>query len=575
MRIVWPLYVALLLLPLAAPFAFAAESESTPTIQDLLEKKDTAEPVSPDMAGPSDEFNRGTPLSTLMGLRQALQDGDYQRAVNYLDMRYLPADVERLGASALAQKLRIIAEHAIWIDLDTLSNEPSGHTNDGLPANRDRITQVKTPAGPVDIWLQRVRGEDGDFIWKLSNQTVARIPELYVYFGYGPLGDKLSSLFPEYKLLGVYLWQWAVFVPMIVVCYLFAWLVTLPINLILRRRETARSTRRQRFVAGPLRLLIAVLLARAVFDSIDPTLEARALMEAKTLLILALAWTLMGAVDLLLGRLVDRMDHSRQDQVTLLLRPTTRGIKVIILLLAILVWLDNLGFKITTLLAGLGVTSVAVALAAQKPLENLFGAITLYASRPVRVGDFCRFGDKLGTVEEIGLRSTLLRTLDHTLLNIPNSSFANVEVENFSQREKILYRSKLRLRLETTPDQIRFVLVEIRKLLYAHPMVLADPARVRFCELGEHSLNLDVFAYVNTNDYNQYLGVAEDLNLRILDIITNSGAQLAVPARMLYVEKGRGVDEVRTQEAEAQVNAWRAERSLYLPEFPEEKTGRA
>jgi MscS family membrane protein len=225
------------------------------------------------------------------------------------------------------------------------------------------------------------------------------------------------------------------------------------------RRGTARSARRQRFVTGPLRFLIAVLLARASFDSLDPTLEARALFEAQTLLILALAWTLLGAVELLFGRPGDRMRRSGQEQATLLLRPTLRGVKVIVLLLAVFVWLDNPGFKITTLLAGLGVTSIAVALAAQKPLENLLGAITLYASQPVRVGEFCRFGDKLGTVEEIGLRSTLLRTPERTLLNIPNASFANVEVENFTQRDKVLYRSTLRLRIETTPDQIRFILV--------------------------------------------------------------------------------------------------------------------
>lgn len=567
----WPHYVALLLLPLLAQIALAVESVSVPSIKDMMEQEEV-ERSSPELEEIADKFHRGTPRSAVLGLRQALQAGDYQRAVNYLDMRYLPGGVERHDAPALAHKLRIIAERAVWIDPDTLSIEQTGHTDDGLPMNRDRFTQVETPAGPVDIWLQRVPREDGILIWKISNQTVARIPELYGYFGYGPLGDKLSSMLPEYKLFGLYLWQWVVLIPMMAVCYLIAWIVTLPINLVLRRRNTARSTRQQRFVAGPIRLLIAVLLARALFDDIiDPTLEARAIFDAETVLILVLAWTLMGTVELVLGRLGDHMHRNGQEQGTLLLRPATRGIKVIILLLAIFIWLDNLGFKITTLLAGLGVTSIAIALAAQKPLENLLGAITLYASQPVRVGEFCRFGNKLGTVEEIGLRATLVRTLDRTLLNIPNASFANAQVENFTQRDKILYRSMLRLRIETTPDQIRFVLVEIRELLYAHPMVLPDPARVRFSELGEHSLNLDVFAYVKTNDYGQYLGVAEDLNLRILDIITKSGSRLAVPARTLYVEKGRGIDEARTREAEEQVNAWRAQHSLYLPEFPEEK----
>jgi MscS family membrane protein len=150
-----------------------------------------------------------------------------------------------------------------------------------------------------------------------------------------------------------------------------------------------------------------------------------------------------------------------------------------------LVWLNNVGFNVTTLMAGLGIGGLAVALAAQKPLENLIGAITLYTSRPVRVGDFCRFGDKIGTVEEVGLRATKVRTLDRTLVNIPNAEFVHLHLDNFTKREKIWYHPRISLRYETTPDQVRYILVEVRKVLYAHPKVLSDPARIRFVGFGE------------------------------------------------------------------------------------------
>jgi MscS family membrane protein len=211
-----------------------------------------------------------------------------------------------------------------------------------------------------------------------------------------------------------------------------------------------------------------------------------------------------------------------------------------------------------------------VALAAQKPLENLIGGITLYTSQPVRVGDFCRFGDTLGTVEEIGLRATKVRTLDRTVVHIANAEFVNLQLNNFGQRDRIWYHPRIRLGYATTPDQLRYILVEIRKMLYAHPKVLADPARIRFTEFGVYSLDLDVFAYVGVSDYNEFLEIAEDLNLRIIDIVAEAGSSFALPSQTTYLERGAKRDEQRVQAAEAAVEAWRAQQALYLPRFPEE-----
>jgi MscS family membrane protein len=226
---------------------------------------------------------------------------------------------------------------------------------------------------------------------------------------------------------------------------------------------------------------------------------------------------------------------------------------------------------VTTLLAGLGVGGLALALAAQRPIENMIGGITLYMSRPVRVGDFCRFGDTIGRVEEIGLRATRVRTLDRTVVNVPNADFVRLHLENFAERERIWYHPRIRLRYETTPDQIRFILVEVRKLLYAHPKVLADSARIRFTEFGEHSLDLDIFAYIDVRQYPKFLEVAEDLNLRIMDIIAKSGSTLAVPSQTTYLERGKGLNEELARKAEAQVKKWRKKDELYLPSFPKEK----
>jgi MscS family membrane protein len=288
-------------------------------------------------------------------------------------------------------------------------------------------------------------------------------------------------------------------------------------------------------------------------------------------LIIGLVWTGIWVVDFALVRLTERMERQGKSSVGLLLRPLGTAMKTILVIMATLVWLDNLGFKVTTLLAGLGIGGLAVALALQRPIENLISAITLYASQPVAVGDFCRFGDKIGTVEEIGMRATKVRTLDHTLVNVPNVEFAHLQLENFSKRKKIWYHPQIRLRYGTTPDQVRYILVEIRKLLYSHPKVLSDPARIRFEGLGPSSLNLEIFAYVNVTDYGEFLDVAEDLNLRIMEIVANAGAAFALPSQTLYVERGKGPDEQLGHAAEEQVQEWREQQALYLPNFPPEK----
>ena len=200
-----------------------------------------------------------------------------------------------------------------------------------------------------------------------------------------------------------------------------------------------------------------------------------------------------------------------------------------VLLGAVLIWLDNIGFNITTLLAGLGIGGIAVALALQKPLEDLFGAVSLYTQQAVRVNDFCRFGDKVGTVEEIGLRTTRIRTPEDTVVSLPNARFASEYIENISARQKIRYYAMVRLRLDTTPVQLAEILEQTRALLASHPSLVPDSDRARFKELGEYALVIEVQMYVATTDYLEYLRVGEELNLGIVGVVAAAGARFSIP----------------------------------------------
>jgi len=147
----------------------------------------------------------------------------------------------------------------------------------------------------------------------------------------------------------------------------------------------------------------------------------------------------------------------------------------------------------------------------------------------VLVGDVCRFGDRVGTVMHIGLRSTRIRTPDRTIICVPNSQFSAMALENISSRDKIWFHPKLHLRRDTTTDQLQQVLASIGKILAETPKVEAGKIPVRFIDVGDYSLNLEVDAYVATADYNDFLVIQQDILIRMLQAVERSGTALAVP----------------------------------------------
>ncbi len=218
------------------------------------------EPKKVKSLGPADEFNRGVPRSSLKGYLKAARDGDFERAAKYLDFRYLPDRIDASQRSQLARQLKIALDKVIWFDLDLVSAEPDGSSNDGLPADRDNIGQVKTPEKAVDILMQRVTRSDGVLIWKISNQTVAEIPHLYEYYGYGPFEESLSKIFPDAQFLGWQLWQWALWLLNLVLTFVLAFIITWIVNLFVSRKDTAMRRQIKKFVAWPVRFLLWLLL---------------------------------------------------------------------------------------------------------------------------------------------------------------------------------------------------------------------------------------------------------------------------------------------------------------------------
>jgi len=257
-----------------------------------------------------------------------------------------------------------------------------------------------------------------------------------------------------------------------------------------------------------------------------------------------------------------------------LLRLAARVVGTIAVIAIIFYVSSQLGAPLYGIVAGLGVAGIAIALAAQNTIEHFIGSLNLFADRPVRVGDFCRYGEdptpdwkRIGFVESIGLRSTRIRGMDSSVTTIPNGDFSKMHLVNYSLRNRMLLSTVLGLRHETTDDQLRFVLASLRNMLLAHPRVVDEEPKVRFSGFGDFALNVDVRVNIDTTELTEFRAVREDIYLRVMNIVKEAGTGFAFPSRTVYHSRDAGIDADRQQAAEAQVRAWCAAHELPFPNF--------
>ncbi len=198
-------------------------------------------------------------------------------------------------------------------------------------------------------------------------------------------------------------------------------------------------------------------------------------------------------------------------------------------------------------------------------------AFRFWPTEAIHVGDVCRFGTTIGTVEDIGLRSTRVRTQERIDLSIPNGALATMNLENLSRRDKFLLQQTLGLRKrdQPRPAHVRSRgLAEIRQLLYSHPKIEAETARIRFVGFGASSLDMELFCYVKTIDGVEFNAIREDVLLRIMEVVDNSGTSFASPSSNVYLARDPGLNVKKSEAAEKVVAEWREEKELPFPDFP-------
>jgi MscS family membrane protein len=292
-----------------------------------------------------------------------------------------------------------------------------------------------------------------------------------------------------------------------------------------------------RRLSGAIRLIVLAAAIRWFVATSDLPLVERQFWWAISVLFMigAATWLLLHVNASLERYLRNRLQSSGRTDIASLVRVARWFADGFVILLGVLVVVRRLGGDPTAALAGLGIGGIAVALAAQKTLENVIGGLSLIFDRAVCVGDFLKVGDALGTVDSIGLRSTRIRTLDRTILSVPNGQIANVSIETISARDMYWFRHVIGLRYETTPRQIRAVVAGIVRQFAGHPGVDPASVRARFLRFGPSSLDIEVVAYIVARDWAHFLQIQEALLLGVMEIVEQAGTAIALPSQTLHV----------------------------------------
>jgi MscS family membrane protein len=488
---------------------------------------------APAGAASDDPLGRSTPRGTVVGFIRAANRGNYEQAASYLDTKQRGELAEDL-----AQQLQTVLDRGTSIELNKLSSRPEGSQANIQNPNRELVGVATTSSGKLQIWLDRVQRGDNPPIWLFSPETLRLVPERSEDFDNAPeIEEHLPSWLKTKPLLSLPLWRWGfglLSLPLIVVLgsLVDRFLKTFLTDRILGGVGIAQTPS----VVAPLRLILFGIWC-LLNGSLSYTLLGRNFWHSlgKVVIVFGVTWLSMRVVgivsDLALARLKRNQSSDKIAMAALLGRLSQIGV----LTAGILTVMYLAGVNLAAALAGLGIGGLAVAFAAQKTLENLFGGFMIISDRPVRIGDMCKIGDVTGSVVDIGLRSTRIRTQDRTIVTIPNGQLATMNLENYTLRDKFWFHPTIALRHQTTVEQMQEVLRRIREMLDKHAHVEPETVRVRFVSIGTASQDVEVFAYVFAAAYAEFLGIQEDLLLQILEMVESAGTGLALPIRITHV----------------------------------------
>lgn len=519
----------------------------------------TAATPSEQSSIPPDPLKRETPRGCILGFIKAAGEERYDLAVQYFQPpsgRHHPSQEDE---QEIASQLFTVLSVKFGGPLDFVSSSPLGRLDDGLPPDQERIGGIYGLSEDFPIDLIRTENDQGQKLWYISRKTLDKVPEVYEQLEYPALEKKIPSVLVENRFLAMPVWQWLALCLFVPIALLLARVLTFLAQSALRwkakqRDETLRPA--QPFLKpDPITLAVAIFLHYRFVAYIGTSILYRLYYRRIVLVLFAIAfyWILTRitrAISKRIGLSLGNRGMFAERSIVSLIRRFT---EIVIFLFVILIVLRSLGVDVTPALAGVGIGGLALGLGAQKTFENVFGGVSILFDKAVVVGDVCKVNNQTGTVEDIGLRSTRLRTAERTVLSIPNGIMASTTLENLRFRDKFLCQQVIRLRYDLSPDHTRYVLEEIRDLLLENPKVEDATSRVRFVRFAEYAIEVEIFCYILESEFNAYLKTQEALLFSIMEAVDRAGAVVALPTQTTFVTQDSWIDPEKAKAAKAAV----------------------
>lgn len=493
-----------------------------------------------------------SPRASLLRFLTLARDADFESAAAYLE---IPA-ARKAEAAELARRLKLVIDRHVWFDLETVSARPGGNPDDGLPWGHDQLAELPSPEGGLDPLRLVRRGPEGAR-WIFPKTVVQRIDAWYEDLDNRWLLEHLPTALLRPGPQDLMWWQW-IALPVLMLLALLASRLVSRVTLALASRAAA-MTRTEwddavlARIGGPFTFALTLGTTWLVLPWLALYAPAEAFVHRglRGGLFVVFFWTLQRMIDVV-RQVISASPWGREHPASRSLLPLGARVgKVVLFAIAIVALLSEMGYPVTSLVAGLGIGGLAIALAAQKTVENLFGAFSIGADQPFREGDLVRIEDFIATVEYIGLRSTRFRTADRTLISIPNGKLAEMRLESLAARDRLRLFCVLGLVYDTRADQVRQVLAGFKAILTTHPHVWPEGISVRLRSLGASSLDIEITAWFQTNDYAVFMGWREEVLLAFMEEVEKAGTSFAFPTQTIHFAKSAPV-AMATVEAKAE-----------------------
>ncbi len=487
----------------------------------------------------SDSYGRDTPRSTVQGFMSALSSEDTELASRYLDSAFLNKS-KVSNADIVAQFKQALDTGGRLEPLLQLSDAKEGDVGDLLPHDQEKVGSIRIADKSVDVLLVRKVDKDGNRYWQFAGETLANLPDVH------STGRTWASYFEIEQLKGVKLFDFelskivalAVMVLLsLAVAYALVWLI-----FVISRWAFPRLTGK-RFAISPnvimpiAIIVVAMLLSEIMLRAGVPVTIRTPVARLKEVVAwIATTWLAFRLIDGVFRRAeANSLKRNRPEQVSLL-GLSRKLAKVFILILAIIIIFGNLGFDLTTGIAALGVGGLALAFGAQKTIENLIGSVVVVADRPVHVGDYCKFGTYEGVVIDIGIRSTRIRTLNRTVVTVPNGEFSALQIENFTARDMFYFLHNLFIKRTADLAEVERMIADLQVFLASHSLTNDEWNQVWIKELRQDCYVIEMRAYINASGAQDFYAKQTQLALAVLKFLENYQVEHALPSQTVVLD---------------------------------------